>query len=88
MDILKDAEIEAIRRTARPRVLIPMHYRHPGLERSEDSPRGLGPIDPWLAGQKSVTRLKNNYAVFTTGSLRSRERIVVFNHSPKVRAKP
>src|SRR5205085_11177425 len=85
--ILKDAEIDEIRRTARPRVLIPMHYRYPDLESSDDSPRGLGPIDSWLARQESVTRLKNNYAVFTTGSLKSPGRIVVFNHSPKVRAK-
>ena len=85
--ILKRDEIQAIRRAARPRVLIPMHYRHPDLESSEDSPHGLGPIDPWLAGKKSVTRLKSNYALFTTGSLKSGERIVVFQHSPKVRAK-
>ena len=82
--ILKDAEVEAIRHSTRPLVLIPMHYRHPDLESSEDSPRGLGPIEPWLTGQTRVTRLKNNYAVFTTGSP---ERIVVFHHSPKVRAR-
>jgi L-ascorbate metabolism protein UlaG (beta-lactamase superfamily) len=84
--ILKHYEVQAIRRTTRPRVLIPMHYRHPDLESSEDSPQGLGPIDPWLAGQKSVTRLKSNSALFTTGSLKSGERIVVFQHSPEVRA--
>jgi L-ascorbate metabolism protein UlaG (beta-lactamase superfamily) len=86
--ILKDTDVEKIRRTTRPLVLIPMHYRHPDLESSEDSPQGLGPIDPWLVGQKRVTRLENNYAVFATGSLESHERIVVFHHSPKVRAKP
>ena len=85
--ILKRYEVQAIRRTARPRVLIPMHYRHPDLESSEDSPHGLGPIDPWLAGKKSVTRLKSHYALFTTGSLKSGERIVVFKHCPKVRVK-
>jgi L-ascorbate metabolism protein UlaG (beta-lactamase superfamily) len=85
--ILKDAEVEAIRRTTRPRVLIPMHYRYADLEAAEDSPRGLGPIDPWLVGQTSVTRLEKNYAVFTQGSLTSPERIVVFPHSPKVCAK-
>jgi L-ascorbate metabolism protein UlaG (beta-lactamase superfamily) len=84
--ILKQDEVLAIRRTVRPRVLIPMHYRHPDLERSEDSPHGLGPIDPWLAGEKHVTRLESHYALFTTGSLRSGERIVVLQHSPKVRA--
>jgi L-ascorbate metabolism protein UlaG (beta-lactamase superfamily) len=84
--ILKHHEAQAIRDTARPRVLVPMHYRHPDLEDSDDSPRGLGPIDPWLADRKGVLRLESHYAVFTTGSLRSGERIVVFQHSPKVRA--
>jgi hypothetical protein len=63
-----------------------MHYRHPDLESSADGPHGLGPIDPWLAGKESVTRLESNYALFTTGSLESGERIVVFQHSSKVRA--
>ena len=58
--------------------------KYPDLEISEDSPRGLGPIDPWLVGQRSVERLEQNYAVFTQGSLASSERIVVFPHSPKV----
>jgi L-ascorbate metabolism protein UlaG (beta-lactamase superfamily) len=84
--ILKEDEVQAIRRTIRPRVLIPMHYRHPDLESSEDSPQGLGPIDPWLAGQKHVSRLDSNYAFFTTDPLTSGERIVVLQHSSKVRA--
>lgn len=84
--ILKNDEIQAIRRTTRPRVLIPMHYRYPDLESLEGSPRGLGPIDPWLAGEKSVTQLESHYAIFSTHSLRSGECIVVFQHSPKVRA--
>jgi len=70
-----------------PLVLIPMHYRHPDLASCEDSPRELGPIDPWLAGQSTVTTLKNNYASFTSGSLKGRQDIVVFQHSPKVGAK-
>jgi L-ascorbate metabolism protein UlaG (beta-lactamase superfamily) len=85
--ILKNAEVEAIRRTLQPLVLIPMHYRNPNLEHSTDSPRGLGPIDPWLADQNNVTRLKSNYTIFTTSSLTAPERIVVFQHSPKVCAK-
>ena len=85
--ILKEDEVQEIRRTTRPRVLIPMHYRHPDLERFEDSPQGLGPIDPWLAGQMHVSRLDSNYALFSAGSLESCERIVVVHHSPKVRAR-
>jgi L-ascorbate metabolism protein UlaG (beta-lactamase superfamily) len=84
--ILKHYDVQAIRDTTRPRVLIPMHYRHPDLESSADSPYGLGPIDPWLAGRKDVARLKRNYTFFTRGSVKSGERIVVFQHSPKVRA--
>jgi L-ascorbate metabolism protein UlaG (beta-lactamase superfamily) len=84
--ILAYDEVLAMRGTARPRVLIPMHYRHPDLERSEDSPHGLGPIDPWLAGQTNVTRLESHHALFTAGSLTSGEGIVVLQHSPRVHA--
>ena len=83
--ILKEHQIQEIRSTLRPRVLIPMHYRIPDLEVSENSPRGLGPIDPWLAKQKEVKRLKSNEAVFTAGSLPPAEQVIVFQHSPKVR---
>lgn len=62
-----------------------MHYRHPDPESSEESLQGLGPIDPWLVGEKRVARLKSNYARFTTDSLRSGERIIVFQHSARVR---
>ena len=83
--ILKQREIEAIRRALRPRVLIPMHYRHPDLEPSPDEPRDLGPIDPWLEGQESVERLDGHRADFSAASLPPDERIVVFHHSPEVR---
>ena len=85
--ILKHDQVEAIRRTMRPRVLIPMHYRHLDLESSADSPpRARSHCDPWLAGEKTVTRLERNYGLFTTGLLNAGERTVVFQHSPKVRA--
>jgi len=79
--VLRDPEA-----TVRPRILIPMHYRHPDLESSADSPRGLGRIDPWLVGRQGVTELTSNYAVFTKRSLTCGERIVVFPHSPKIPA--
>lgn len=82
--ILKNEEVQAIRRMLQPRVLIPMHYRHPDLERSANSPTGLGTIDPWLAGQNNVTRLESHYALFTAGLLNSDERIVVLRHAPQV----
>ena len=84
--ILSRAEITEIRRALQPRVLIPMHYRHPELERSKDSPGGLGPIDPWLAREKNVRRLRTNTVVFSAATLPADERIVVLDHSPRVRA--
>jgi L-ascorbate metabolism protein UlaG (beta-lactamase superfamily) len=83
--ILKEAEIQAIREALRPRILIPMHYRLPDLERSADTPQGLGEIGPWLAGQTNVVQLESNVAVFTAGSLLPSQVVVVFPHSPKVR---
>jgi L-ascorbate metabolism protein UlaG (beta-lactamase superfamily) len=84
--ILKECEIQEIRSALRPRVLIPMHYRLPDLERSQDSPQGLGPIDPWLAKEKNVVRLEDNRAIFTPGSLLPAELFVAFPHSPRVHA--
>lgn len=84
--ILKDAEIQAIRRALHARVVIPMHYRLPDLEPSGDTSEDLGKINPWLAGQENVVRLDSNIATFTTGSLLPSQVIVVFPHSPKVPA--
>jgi L-ascorbate metabolism protein UlaG (beta-lactamase superfamily) len=84
--ILQQAQIAAIRRALRPRVLIPMHYRLPDLEVTEDSPPDLGPIDPWLLPEKNVVRLESNVARFTAGSLLPADLIAVFPHSAKVRA--
>ena len=59
--ILKHYEVQAIRDTTQPRVLIPMHYRHPDLDSSEDGPQALGPIDPWLAARRGVTQLTGRW---------------------------
>ncbi|MEA2166487.1 MAG: hypothetical protein QOK37_4614 [Thermoanaerobaculia bacterium] len=82
--ILKDPEIDAIRRALRPRIVIPMHYRLPDLESSAGKPEGLGEIGSWLAAQQNVVQLGNSIATFTAGSLLPAEVIVVFPHSPKV----
>jgi L-ascorbate metabolism protein UlaG (beta-lactamase superfamily) len=84
--ILKDVEIEAIRKALRPRIVIPMHYRIPDLELSADTPEGLGEISPWLAGQNNVIQLESNIASFTAASLLPSHVVVVFPHSPKVSA--
>lgn len=83
--LLKNREIEAIRQALEPRVLIPMHYRHPDLETDLDHPTDLGPIDPWLTRQANVFRLNGHTAVFSAPSLPSEARIVVFRHSPIVK---
>jgi L-ascorbate metabolism protein UlaG (beta-lactamase superfamily) len=82
--ILKEAEIQAIRKALHPRVLIPMHYRLPDLEPSADAPQDLGEISAWLAGQDNVVRLESNIAKFAAGSLLPSQVVVVFPHSPKV----
>jgi L-ascorbate metabolism protein UlaG (beta-lactamase superfamily) len=82
--ILKDAEIEAIRKALHPRIVIPMHYRIPDLEPSPDSPEGLGEIGPWLAGQQNVVQLETNIANFAAGSLLPSQIVVMFPHSPMV----
>jgi L-ascorbate metabolism protein UlaG (beta-lactamase superfamily) len=84
--ILKEAEIQAIRKALRPRILIPMHYRIPDLELSGDTPQDLGEISPWLAGQDNVVQLESNIATFTADSLLPSQVVVVFPHSPKVSA--
>src|SRR5712691_9779644 len=84
--ILKEAEIQAIRKALRPRILIPMHYRLPDLEPSGDTPQDLGEISPWLAGQDNVVQLESNIAIFTAGSLLPSQVVVVFPHSPRVSA--
>ena len=84
--ILKDAEIQAIRKALRPRILIPMHYRLPDLEPSGDTPEDLGKISPWLAGQENVVQLESNLATFTAASLLPSQVVVLFPHSPKVSA--
>ncbi len=83
--ILKEPEIEAIRKALHPRILIPMHYRISDLESSGDSPEDLGEIGPWLAGQQNVVQLESNRATFTAGSLLPAQMVVVFAHSPTVR---
>jgi len=84
--ILKEAEIQAIRKALHPRILIPMHYRLPDLEPSGDTPEDLGEISPWLAGQDNVVHLDSNVATFTAASLLPSQVVVVFPHSAKVSA--
>ncbi len=83
--LLKHHEVEAMQRAVRPRVLIPMHYRHPDIETDLDTPAHLGTIDPWLARQANVHRLDGHTAVFSTPALPPQTQLVVFRHSPIVK---
>ncbi len=82
--IINEAAIQLARSALKPRVLIPMHYRIPDLEASEDSPSDLGEIEPWLEGKGNVTRVGGHLEIFRRETLPDAEQIVVFNHSPKV----
>jgi L-ascorbate metabolism protein UlaG (beta-lactamase superfamily) len=81
--ILTEPQVEDIRHSLRPRILIPMHYRIPELEQA-GSPQGLGPIDPWLSMQANVTRLNRHTETFTAETLPQTEQILVFKYSPRV----
>lgn len=82
--ILAAAEIEAIVAAVRPLILVPMHYRIDGLETDPDSPRDLGPIDPWLADKEGVVRLEGHRSTFERASLPDSPQIVVFRHAPSI----
>jgi len=82
--ILKQPEIDAIRKALHPNVVVPMHYRIPDLESSPQSPEGLGEIGPWLAEHSNVVQLDSNIAKFSAASLPVAQTIMVFSHSPKV----
>ncbi len=48
--ILYFEEVDAIRDTLRPRVVVPMHYRLAGVETGEVNHLQLGNVEPWLKG--------------------------------------
>lgn len=86
--ILKRDEIETYRERLTPRVLIPMHYRHPDLEAEPDSPDDLGEIDGWLKDQDNIRRLGTHVWRIGPSDLSEATEIVVFEHSPRVKPAP
>ena len=66
--ILSHADIQTIINRLRPKLIIPMHYRIPHLE-EVDKPKTLGDIDPYLAEQQHVIRLKSNRYTLTKKEL-------------------
>ena len=79
--ILKHTEIEAWRERLAPRLLVPMHYRHPDLETDPDSPSDLGDIDAWLESQQGVRRLASHRLQINRQQLPSEPQVLVFKHS-------
>ena len=80
--ILKEAEIDSIVASVKPRFLVPMHYKIPELNATM---KALGPIDPWLEGRSNVIRLDENHYRFGARPDESMQ-ILVFRPSPA--AKP
>jgi L-ascorbate metabolism protein UlaG (beta-lactamase superfamily) len=79
--ILKHDEIEAWRAQLTPRLLIPMHYRHPKLETEADSPSDLGNIDGWLESEQYVRRLTDHRFRVSSLTLPDEPLVLVFQHS-------
>lgn len=82
--ILAEREVERVLEAVDPRVLVPVHYRHPDLEPEPDQPDGLGPIDPWLEGRRNVVRLDENVVTLSARTLLPARQILVLPHSPRV----
>ncbi len=82
--ILKRDEIQAFRERLAPAILIPMHYRHPGLETEANSPDDLGELDTWLETEKSVRQLGSHTVTLSRDALPSTPQVLVFEHSPRV----
>lgn len=84
--ILKADQIAAIRQRLSPAVLIPMHYRHHDLEASPDKPEQLGNIEEWAKHESGVRYLDSNKQEFSAGTLPKKPEVLIFKHSPLVKA--
>ncbi|MDX1618626.1 MAG: MBL fold metallo-hydrolase [Balneolaceae bacterium] len=83
--ILKKEELEKVLADLDPRVIIPMHYKHPDLEEKPDRPKNLGPIAPVLEGVERVRYLESNIHWFEQPLSRKKHSYVVFRHSPDIK---
>lgn len=84
--ILKADQIAEMRRKLFPSILIPMHYRHAGLEVNPDKPEQLGGIEDWAQGQANVRYLPSNRQTLAFSELPRKPEIVIFKHSPLVKS--
>jgi L-ascorbate metabolism protein UlaG (beta-lactamase superfamily) len=85
--ILKREEIEGILAKLSPRVVIPMHYRHPDLESDADSPKGLGEIGPWLKSRPNFRQVSSHKLLLSAGKIATREEILVLEHWPNMNSR-
>lgn len=94
--IPKQAYTEALD-AIRPRIIVPMHYRIPELEKDTDSPSDLGEINPFLAQRpkmysKDLTSsylpevqfLESNKMDLVKDLLGSKTKYLIFKHSPLI----
>jgi hypothetical protein len=79
-------EIAGIRDRLSPAVLIPMHYRHDDLETNPEKPDQLGGIDEWARREASVRYLGSHRQEFSVGTLPKKPEVLIFKHSPLVKA--
>jgi len=85
--LLSFAAVEEIIERLEPKILIPMHYRHPDLEPSAETPKNLGEIDRWAATRKDVVRVEDHRLELEADILaREGTAIYVMLHSPLVEA--
>ncbi len=85
--LLSFAAVEEIIERLEPKILIPMHYRHPDLEPSEETPKNLGGIDGWAATRKEVVRVEDHRLDLEADMLAHEgTAIYVMLHSPLVEA--
>ena len=83
--LLSYQEVDSIIDRLSPKVVIPMHYRIPGLMPCSS---GLLPPDGWLATHSGVKRLERHSAVFSAQNLPDATEIWVFDPSPESLASP
>lgn len=82
--ILSQTTIDDYRERLRPRLLVPMHYRHDDLEPDPDEPGDLGNVDDWASEQDDVRRVGEHRVTLRTEDLPDDPKILIFEHSPAV----
>ena len=82
--ILSQTTIDDYRERLRPRLLVPMHYRHDDLEPDPDEPGDLGNVDDWASEQDDVRRVGEHRVTLRTEDLPDDPKILIFEHSPTV----